>query len=242
MLMEVFDSLRVLTPLSGTLRLLCAIFFGGLIGLDRERKGRAAGFRTYMLVCMGAALTMMLGQYEYLMVTGPWAELSGQLGLKTDVSRFGAQVINGIGFLGAGTIIVTGHQKVKGVTTAAGLWASSCMGIALGAGFYECMIVAFPLILLCFRVLPLVENHISAYSTDMNVYVEFEGMELLDDIFAAVRQMGVQIYDVEIDHGQENYRHMPSAVFSLRLKEKQHHARLLSEFSTIPGVRLIDEV
>lgn len=192
MLMEVFDSLRVLTPLSGTLRLLCAIFFGGLIGLDRERKGRAAGFRTYMLVCMGAALTMMLGQYEYLMVTGPWA--------------------------------------------------SSCMGIALGAGFYECMIVAFPLILLCFRVLPLVENHISAYSTDMNVYVEFERMELLDDIFAAVRQMGVQIYDVEIDHGQENYRHMPSAVFSLRLKEKQHHARLLSEFSTIPGVRLIDEV
>lgn len=83
---------------------------------------------------------MMLGQYEYLMVTGPWA--------------------------------------------------SSCMGIALGAGFYECMIVAFPLILLCFRVLPLVENHISAYSTDMNVYVEFERMELLDDIFAAVRQMG----------------------------------------------------
>ena len=242
MLLKFFDSLRVLTPLSGTVRLLCAIFFGGLIGLDREKKGRAAGFRTYMLVCMGAALTMMLGQYEYLMATGPWADISNQLGIRTDVSRFGAQVINGIGFLGAGTIIVTGHQKVKGVTTAAGLWASACMGIALGAGFYECIIVAVPLILLCFRILPLAESHISAYSRDMNVYLEFEGIELLDGIFAAVRQMDVQIYDVEIDHGQDNYRNMPSAVFSLHLTKKQHHAGLLSAFSTIPGVRLVDEV
>ena len=242
MLMDVVDSLRQLTPLSGSIRLLCAIVFGGLIGLDRERKGRAAGFRTYMLVCMGAALTMMLGQYEYQMVTGPWAEAAGELNLKTDVSRFGAQVINGIGFLGAGTIIVTGHQKVKGVTTAAGLWASACMGLAIGAGFYECMLFAVPLIMLCFQLLPRIESYISEYAQDINVYIEFDGMERLDGIFAAVRELNLQVYDVEIDHGQDHVRRIPSAVFSFHLDEKQPHAKILYELAKIEGIRLVDDV
>lgn len=86
-----------------------------------------------MLVCLGAALTMLLSQYEYYMVTHEWAQLASEVGIRTDVSRFGAQVINGIGFLGAGTIIVTGRQEVKGLTTAAGLWASACMGLAIRA-------------------------------------------------------------------------------------------------------------
>lgn len=241
MLLEVFDSLRILTPYSGMIRLLCAIVVGGLLGLDREKKGRAAGFRTYMLVCMGAALTMMLGQYEYLLVTDLWANSSVQTVLKPDVSRFGAQVISGIGFLGAGTII-TAHQKVKGVTTAAGLWAASCMGLALGAGFFECMVVALPLFFLCFRILPLTEAYISTHSRDMNIYVEFDGMEHLDKIFTAVHLMDVHIYDVEIDHGQDNQQRLPSAVFIMRLNKKQNHAELISKLSVISGIRLIDEI
>lgn len=242
MLLEFLDELRVLTPESGLIRLVLATVFGGLIGLERERKGRAAGFRTYMIVCIGAALTMMLGQYESLMVNGPWAGALGALGIKVDVSRFGAQVINGIGFLGAGTIIVTAHQKVKGVTTAAGLWASACMGIAVGAGFYECVFLGFLLILICFRVLPLLESYISAYSPEMNVYIEFDGMEYLDDIFAGIKALRVSIHDVEIDHGHEDALRMPSAVFYLNLLEKQGHADVLSNLAKLPGVRLIDEV
>ena len=128
------DWLREMSAVSVLLRLLLAMLFGGLIGLERVRKRRPAGFRTYMLVCMGAALTVILSQYEFYMVTHEWTELAAEIGLRTDVSRFGAQVINGIGFLGAGTIIVTGKQEVKGLTTAAGLWASACMGLAIGAG------------------------------------------------------------------------------------------------------------
>ncbi len=97
---------------------------------------RPAGFRTYMLVCLGAALTVLLSLYEFTMVTGPWSDISAEIGIKTDVSRFGAQVINGIGFL-AQELLVTGRQQVKGLTTAAGLWASACTGLAVGAGFYE---------------------------------------------------------------------------------------------------------
>ena len=96
------------------LRIILALLMGGLIGMERERKRRPAGFRTYMLVALGAALTVILSQYLDYMINNPWAEISASIGVKTDASRFGAQVINGVGFLGAGTIIVTGRQEVKG--------------------------------------------------------------------------------------------------------------------------------
>ena len=144
---EELNFLREMNFVSMLLRLVLAMLFGGFIGLERERKRRPAGFRTYMLVCLGAALTMLLSQYESFMVTHDWHEAAAQIGLRTDVSRFGAQVINGIGFLGAGTIIVTGKQEVKGLTTAAGLWAAAIVGLCLGGGFYEGGICATALIL-----------------------------------------------------------------------------------------------
>ena len=96
--------LRELHFASVVVRLALAMLLGGCIGLERGRKRRPAGFRTYMLVCLGAALTVLLSLYEFTMVTGPWSDICAEIGIKTDVSRFGAQVINGIGFLGAGTI------------------------------------------------------------------------------------------------------------------------------------------
>ena len=131
---ETIAYLREFHFASVVLRLALAMLLGGCIGLERGRKRRPAGFRTYMLVCLGAALTVLLSLYEFTMVTGPWSDICAEIGIKTDVSRFGAQVINGIGFLGAGTILVTGRQQVKGLTTAAGLWASACTGLAVGAG------------------------------------------------------------------------------------------------------------
>ena len=98
-MMEGLAYLREMNVASVLLRLTVAMLFGGFIGLERERKRRPAGFRTYMLVCLGAALTMLLSQYEFAMVMGPWNGIAQELGMKTDVSRFGAQVINGVGFL-----------------------------------------------------------------------------------------------------------------------------------------------
>lgn len=156
-MLQELDYLRELNIWSVMLRLTVAMVFGGLIGLERGRKGRAAGFRTYMVVCLGAALTMVMGQYEGYMLTEVWNEVVSKTDARADVSRFGAQVINGIGFLGAGTIIVTRKQEVKGVTTAAGLWASACVGLAIGAGFYEAVLIAFLAIFLSIRVLTPVE-------------------------------------------------------------------------------------
>ena len=241
-MMEGLAYLREMNVASVLLRLTVAMLFGGFIGLERERKRRPAGFRTYMLVCLGAALTMLLSQYERYMVTHAWHETTMEIGLRTDVSRFGAQVINGIGFLGAGTIIVTGKQEVKGLTTAAGLWASACMGLAIGAGFYECVLLGFLLILLTNRLLPFVEDAIIESARNMNIYVEFQTLDNLGDIIARIKSQGGQIYEVDLDRGREERSKNPSAVFSIRLPGRHYHVRVLAAISELESVYTIDEI
>ena len=236
------EYLRELNMLSITLRLSLAMLSGGMIGLERGQKRRPAGCRTYMLVCLGAALTMLLSQYESMMLSTQWSALAEEIGLRTDVSRFGAQVINGIGFLGAGTIIVTGHQQVKGLTTAAGLWASACMGLAVGAGFYECVILAFVLIFLCIRIFPIVEHLIQENAKIMNIYVEFESLDNMGAIITRIKEQNVQIFDVNIERGREKRSRNPSAVFSIHLNQKRTHTQILSSLSDMDCLYTIQEI
>lgn len=234
--------LREMNLASVLLRLTLAMISGGIIGLERGRKRRPAGFRTYMLVCLGAALTMLLSQYEFSMVSTRWSALAEEIGLRTDVSRFGAQVINGIGFLGAGTIIVTGRQQVKGLTTAAGLWASACMGLAVGAGFYECVFIVLPLIFLCMRIFPIIENMIIENAQYINIYVEFESLDHVGAIIGRIKSQNAQILDVEIERGREKRSRNPSAVFSIRLNQKQPHTQILAAISELNSVYTINEI
>jgi putative Mg2+ transporter-C (MgtC) family protein len=120
-----------LSGLTITFRVVLAIFVGGLIGTERDIKNRAAGIRTHMLVCLGAAVVMMTNQY----VAETFTESD------IDITRMGAQVVSGIGFLGAGTILVTSHNRIRGLTTAAGLWAAATLGLAIGIGFYEMALI-----------------------------------------------------------------------------------------------------
>lgn len=234
-----FAFLRQLNMASMVLRIVLAMLMGGLIGFERERKRRPAGFRTYMLVALGAALTVLLSQYLDYMLQNVWT--SPPLD-KTDVSRFGAQVINGVGFLGAGTIIVTGRQEVKGLTTAAGLWASACMGLAIGAGFYECMLVGFLLIVLCMRVLPLIESWIMAKARNLNIYIEMDSIENLGNVVSRMKAENIVIYDVEIDKEQRAHMSQVNALFSVRLPQKQQHTEILAILSMLDGIISIEEV
>lgn len=235
---KVLEYLRELNTVSLLLRLGLAMFFGGVIGMERGRKHRAAGFRTHMLVCIGAALTMILGQYEHVMLKSIWEGAFAS----ADVSRFGAQVINGIGFLGAGTVVVTGRQHVTGLTTAAGLWASACTGLAIGAGFYECVILAFFLMLLVVRVLPAIELSIVERSLFMNIYVEFEELDHVGAIINWLKTEKIQIYDVELNRGHQENGRRPNAVFSVRLLQRKSHAKLLAELADLDGIKLIEEL
>ena len=241
--MELLDYLRQFNTASVLLRLTLAVLCGGLIGVNREHKRRPAGFRTYMMVCLGAALTMVLGQYQYRMFDTVWRSARLEVGMTTDVTRFGAQVINGIGFLGTGTILITEQREVKGLTTAAGLWASACMGLAIGAGFYEGMLLGFLTIFLSIKVLPYVEGFLLARSRNMNLYVELTALERMKDFIQLMRDRGIQIYDVEIDRrGNGRDQSGPSVVFYLHLPKYQSHTRLLTDLSYSPDVRAIDEI
>ena len=236
------DSLRGLTAASVLLRLACAMLFGGMIGLERGRKHRAAGFRTYMFVCMGSALTGILSQYLYIMLTTVWSADAALVGRTTDVSRIGAKVISGVGFLGAGTIIVTEHQEVEGVTTAAGLWASACMGLAIGAGFYECAVLGVVLLAVCIQLLPHVEYAIIERSRNMNLFVEFTSLEELGGVLACIKTQDVQVYEVDLSRGAPDSSRRPSAVFSIRLNRSTPHEQILSALSEVRGVTAIDEI
>ncbi len=239
-MLELFAPLRELNTASVLLRLTLAMLFGGVIGLERNRKHRPAGFRTYMLVCIGAALTMILGQYESHLLLTHLQESTAALGLRVDVARFGAQVINGVGFLGAGTIIVTNHQEIKGLTTAAGLWASACMGLAIGAGFYECILLGLLLILLCVLVLPAVESFLVEHAKNINLYVEFDSLDNVGQIISCFKSMDLDISQVDIDRGKQGST--PSAIFALRLQQRRSRSQVLAAISRLDGIRMIDEI
>ena len=125
-MLRFFDPLRDITILTVPVRMLFALLCGGAIGLERSYKNRPAGIRTHMLVCIGSTIASMTGVY-----------LAVNRAMPTDISRLGAQVVSGLGFIGGGTILVTKDKKIKGLTTAAGLWASGIIGLAIGAGFFE---------------------------------------------------------------------------------------------------------
>lgn len=233
--------LREFNIASVLLRLTLAMISGGLIGIERGRKRRPAGCRTYMLVCLGASLTMLLGQYESEMLSVNWQALAESIGQRVDVSRFSAQVINGIGFLGAGTILVTGRQEVKGLTTAAGLWASACMGLAIGAGFYECVLLCVLLIFLCMRFLPSIESMLIERARFINFYVEFQSLDNIGAIINRIKAQGGQICDVDISRSGAEGSNNPSAVFSIHLEQKLPHTQVLTAVAALDSVYTIDE-
>lgn len=194
-----------------------------------------------MIVCMGAALTMVLSTYLCAMIANVWTEVP-ENARTTDVSRFGAQVINGIGFLGAGTILVTGRQQIKGMTTAAGLWASACMGLAIGAGFYTGALVACTLIIITIVLFTKIESFVLTHSRNINLYIEFENSDDIVDILAKFKSVGVRIFDVEITKAKYAENKIPNAIISMRLPKKMPHTQVFSLTTEIDSIRSVEEL
>ena len=234
--------LRELNMVSMTLRIVLAMLMGGLIGLDREHKKRPAGFRTYMLVALAAATTQILSQYLDVMLNTQWNEALQIVGRRTDVVRLGARIVSGVGFIGTGTILLTERQEVKGLTTASCLWASACMGLAIGAGFYECMLVGVILIVLVMKIFPLLEQSILAKSRNMNFYVEMDSIENLGAVVNCVKERKIRIYDVDIGKVENNGERHVSGLFSIRLPQRGPHIELLAYIATLDGIVAIEEI
>lgn len=161
-LVDAYNYLTQFNLASVIVRLVLAMAVGGLIGIERGKQGRAAGMRTHILVCIGAALTVMIGFYarEVLGITN------------SDPLRISAQVISGIGFLGVGTILIKGRFQITGLTTAACVWATATIGLALGAGFYAGALVAFAATFLTVTVLHKLEYKLGKSQRRYGMYVE----------------------------------------------------------------------
>ena len=229
--MEWLDSLRGASLAALVIKLVLAVILGGSIGLERGRKRRPAGFRTHILVCVGATLAMCISRY-----------CVETLGITVDVSRLGAQVINGIGFLGAGTIIVTRRQEVKGLTTAAGLWACACMGLAVGAGFFECAIIAFSAIILSTTLLDKIEKMITSRSRNMNINVMVTETAIIACVHEVLRGMNIRIFDSEITNVRELANESPNVVIETQLVRRRPHVEIIAALAAIDGVISVEEL
>lgn len=183
-------ALREVTWLAVILRIIVSFVLGGMLGMERGLKQRPAGLRTYMLVCVGACLIMLTNEYV-VQVYG-----SG------DPVRMGAQVVSGIGFLGAGTIIVTRHNQIKGLTTAAGLWAAAAVGLATGIGFYEAAIVGAVVIFITLSVLSNLDDRMHRKTDHFEAYVELPASVSLGMLMDALRTHDIAIEDVQVDAHQ----------------------------------------
>ncbi len=199
-----FNGLRNITLLTVLLRILIACLCGCLIGLERSAKNRPAGFRTHMLVCIGACTATLTGHYLYL-----------NLGMPADVTRIGAQVITGLGFIGAGTILVTQKGSVKGLTTAAGLWASGVAGLAIGAGFYEGGLIATVMILLVEGLFARANKRIRRL-TEQKIILHYTNREALDNVLSYCQDLRIVITALQISGASQDTDAVYSAFLSLQ--------------------------
>ena len=230
-MLSVFDSLRDVNMVSVTVRMFLAVLCGGIIGIEREYKRRPAGFRTHILICLGAAMTTLTSQFLYL-----------ELHYYTDMARLGAQVVAGVGFIGAGTIIVTQRQRVKGLTTAAGLWASAIIGLAIGGGFYEGALFATFLIILAELLFSKLEYRMLENAPEINLYMEYTDRSCLEQVLKLYREKNVKVLNMEITRATGSEHHNACAIFSLRLNKKCKVELLLAAIHRVEGVAAVEEL
>ena len=227
---EYIEYLREINMASICMRIALSLIIGGILGMERVRKNRPTGFRTYMLVCFGSALVMMTNQYVY------------QRFGSSDLTRMGAQVISGIGFLGAGTIIVTGRQQVKGIMTAAGMWTSACCGLAIGIGFYEGAIAGGIVVLLIMEFLEKMEGVMRNHSQIMDVYLEFDGKKLFSNFLTCARDNGFEVSNIQMNKNKHMKDSELSVVLTLESQTKRTQEEMLSVISNMEGVDFIEKL
>lgn len=211
------------------LRLFSAALLGGIVGMERENKKRAAGLRTHVLVCLGSSLVMVLSEYLILQYRGL---------TNVDPARLGAQVISGIGFLGAGTIIKQGIS-VKGLTTAASLWAVACIGLAAGAGFYAAAVISAVIVFITLRTLSKFEN-VLLYKeeTEAEVCVRIENKPgKLGEVASFIGKTGSNIVNVDIDEDEGNWMIVR---FSLKLPKATVKNDLIEQLKSLNGVTVVE--
>lgn len=211
------------------IRMLLAFALGAVIGIDRGVKRRGGGARTDAAVCLGAAMVMITAQYMNLYCSSD-----------TDISRMAAQVVSGVGFLGAGSIIVSRHQ-IKGLTSAAGIWICACIGLAAGIGFAEGAVLATLILLIGLHLLPFLEEKIYQHSRYTTLYIEAREWQATTSLLHKLRQDGciIDIYDVERPKSAEQSF---TILATIRIPSKHKKEEYLGNLSSFPGILSVENL
>lgn len=229
---ELAKTLTGLNIWSILLRVLLAVVISGAIGIERASRKQAAGLRTYMLVGLGSAVIMITNQYLI--------ETFGN----GDPARLGAGVLSGIGFLGAGTIMFTSKSQVKGLTTAAGLWATACLGLCIGCGFYTIALIVFVIMILSLQFLPKIESLLISKRGYFELHIEFEERSNLKTFVSLVRENGFKIIAVEHNPAYSNSGLSVYTMVMIENKKKKCISRkeMLELTKSLPYVEFVEEL
>lgn len=214
------------------LKMIMASVCGALVGLEREMKGRPAGLKTFSLVCLGSALVIITNDYICQFIT------SGN----GDMARMAAQVISGIGFLGAGSIMVTNHNQVRGLTTAAALWVTAALGITIGAGFYFGGIAGLFVLYISSAIYKYIDRKIMEKSRIMKVYVEGQTEEFMLDLIDYFSQEKFHVLSLQRKSENKWYSQDACATIEVDFGKRVLHKKVLECIREITGIRYVEEI
>ncbi|TCL59540.1 putative Mg2+ transporter-C (MgtC) family protein [Kineothrix alysoides] len=214
--------------LSIVIRLIIAMIMGALIGFERASKKSTVGLRTFSIVCVASALTMVINEYLISLYGAG------------DAARLAAQVISGIGFLGMGSIILTSRNQIRGLTTAATLWATAILGIAVGAGMIIPSCITFVIMMFIITVLSHISTHLEKYNRIMTIYLEVDknvGLQHIIDVFA---ENGYEVAQL-VKHKSSPEGDL-TVQLDLDLKGKYLHSDIIYRLSQLESIHYIEEV
>ena len=229
--MDLLNFLQSNNDFAVAIRLIIATFFGSLVGWERVIRHHSAGIKTFALVSLGSAVATALNIYLSLLPD-----------MSADVSRIPAGVVSGIGFLGAGTILVTGRKQIKGLSTAASLWVTSCMGMAIGAGYLVVGISCFILVVFANMVLLHLSNKVEEYSPFMSIYIEVnknQGVKKLTKVFA---DQGFSVSSMTKSKEKPLQSTDAALIIDVDLERKRSHTDILKLLSDLEYVSYVEEV
>ena len=221
---DVLNSLRGIDFLSVLFKMIYGLLVSGAIGLERSYKNRAAGFRTHILVCTGGVIASLTGLYLYL-----------ALKLPVDTSRIAASVVTGISFIGGGTIIVTRDKQVKGLTTAAGLWATGIIGLAIGAGFYEGALIAAVLIIMTEVYFAKISSR-AQQTEEFRIAISCYEKSDLDSVLRFCKNEKLMITNLQVAGSKNENMSAYHALISLTSMTYVDKAKIIDKINAMDGI------
>jgi len=228
---QVMAFLESSNDIAVAIRLAIATLFGSLIGWERIVRRHSAGIKTFALVSLGSAVATALNIYLAMIPD-----------LNADVSRIPAGVVSGIGFLGAGTILVTGRKQIKGLTTAASLWVTSCMGMAIGAGYIKIGIVCFLLVMIANIVLMQLSQRVEEHSQYMSVYIEVEKDRGAPRLMKAITDAGFRVSSMAKTKEKTLQPSDIALMIDLNLVHHKKHQEVMAMLNGLDFVNYVEEV